>query len=463
MNMATELKDANVQQYKQDEKQELREIPAMETSLNTLAKAGGFDFLEAVVDGADSMNPVRKAKRNIFLTDASKKEQRAQLKKKIQLWIDLLSENNSVSEMVDKSVEKAETAERLLKGNLKKVLQSTRGLEQSYRSVHLFYKNTESPKLKNVALMNAPISELTNLDEPKFIEYVAKELKSNYDRLDMRHNYSMMVIPGYLKSNTVLDKWAKMAYNNKVMLVTDFENIETPDDVLDMFTDANLTGGDPHKANVMMTCNYIVGRGKKTEVGEEEDVYVPGSAALAGKLYCTKLSQPVAGKTYGSIDEVDAVRFDQKKAEISELENVGLVPLVGEWGKVMPFSAKTLFTGDNLGMQTYSVVRVFDFIAKVLSDFLNRRAFELWNVKMEKNLRSQIVKFLDGIQGPDKLIEKFQILRFERDEDQKDHIFLDIHITPFFPAKSFLVKLDGYKGDDGEEWKAELKEASGKK
>lgn len=461
--MATELKDQNVQQYKQDDKLDLREVPSLETSLNTLVKAGGFDFLEAVVDGADNMNPLRKAKRNIFLTDSAKKEQRAELKKKIQMWIDLLSENSSVSEMVDKSMEKATTAEKLLKGNLKSVLAATRELEQSYRSVHLFYKNTESPKLKNVIIMNAPMSELTNLDEPKFIEFVAAELKDKFDRLDMRQNYSLMVIPGYLKSNTIVDKWAKMAYNNKVMLVTDFENIETPDDVLDMFTDANLTGGDAHKANVIMTCNYIVGRGKNTEVGEQEDVYVPGSAALAGKLYCTKMSQPVAGKTYGCIDEVDAVRFDQKKGEISELENVGLVPLVGEWGRVMPFSAKTLFTGDNLGMQTYSVVRVFDFIAKVISDFLNRRAFELWNVKMEKNLRNQIVKFLDGIQGPDKLIEKFQILRFERDEDQKDHIFLDIHITPFFPAKSFLVKLDGYKGDDGEEWKAELKEASGKK
>lgn len=461
--MATEQKNQNVEQYKLDEKQDLREVPALETSLNTLVKAGGFDFLEAVVDGADNMNPVRKAKRNMFLTESGKKEQRKELKKKMQMWIDLLSENNSVSEMVDKSIEKAETAEKLLKGNLKNVLNATRVLEQSYRSVHLFYKNTESPKLKNVVIMNAPMHELTNLDEPKFIEFAAAELKDKFDRLDMRQNYSLMVIPGYLKSNTILDKWAKMAYNNKVMLVTDFENVETPDDVLDMFTDANLTGGDAHKANVLMTCNYIVGRGKKIEVGETEDVYVPGSAALAGKLYCTKMSQPVAGKTYGCIDEVDAVRFDQKKGEISELENAGLVPLVGEWGRVMPFSAKTLFTGDNLGMQTYSVVRVFDFIAKVISDFLNRRAFELWNVKMEKNLRSQIVKFLDGIQGPDKLIEKFQILRFERDEDQKDHIFLDIHITPFFPAKSFLVKLDGYKGDDGEEWKAELKEASGKK
>ncbi|CAN5898997.1 DUF5458 family protein [soil metagenome] len=452
-----EAKNEGASSYKAEEKQQGEKV-SIDESLNKLAKVGGFDFLEAIVDGLDNLNPQRKAKKNIFLTDDNKKGQRAELKKKINMWLELLSDSDSVSAMADKSVERSGIAEKLLKGNLKKVLDTTKELEQSYRSVNLFYKNSESTKIKNLSVMNAAMSQLTDLDEPRFIDHVAEEMKQNFDRLDLRQNYSLLVIPGYLKSNKVVDKWAKIAYNNKTMLVTDFENVETPDDVLDLFTDANLTGGDAHKANVLMTCNYIVGRGKNTDVGEEEDVYVPGSAALAGKLYCTKMSQPVAGKTYGSIDEVDAVRFDMKKAEISELENVGLVPLVGEWGKVMPFSAKTLFTGDNLGMQTYSVVRVFDFIAKVMSDFLNRRAFELWNTKMEGNLRKQIVKFLDGIQGPDKLIEKFQIIRFERDEDQKDHIFLDIHITPFFPAKSFLVKLDGYKGDDGEEWKAEFKQ-----
>lgn len=442
--------------FKEGVKQQAGLAP-MEESLNALAKAGGYDFLEAVVDGVDNLNPQRKAKKNIFLTDSNKKAQRAEVKKKIAMWLDLLENSDNVSAMVDKSTSKAEVAEKLLKGNLKKVMETTKELETAYRSVHLFYKNTESSKLKNLSIMNAAMSQITDLDEPKFIEHVSEELKHNFDRLDLRRNYSMMVIPGYLGSSKVVDKWAKIAYANKMMLVTDFVNVESPDEALDLFTDANLTGGDVHKANVMMTCNYIVGRGKNKEVGEEEDIYVPGSAALAGKIYCTKMSQPVAGKTYGTIDEVDAVRFDMKKADISELENVGLVPLVGEWGKVMPFSAKTLFTGDNLGMQTYSVVRVFDFIAKVMSDFLNRRAFELWNTKMEGSLRKQIVKFLDGIQGADKLIEKFQIINFDRDEDTK-HINLDIHITPFFPAKSFLVKLDGYKGDDGEEWKAEFKQ-----
>lgn len=442
--------------FREEVKQHASLVP-IEESLAKLVKSGGFDFLEAVVDGVDNLNPQRKAKKNIFLTDSNKKAQRTELKKKISMWLDLLENSDNISAMVEKSTEKSGIAEKLLKGNLKKVLDTTKELETAYRSIHLFYKNTEAAKLKNVSIMNAAMSQITDLDEPRFIEHVSKELKLRFDRLDMRENYSLMVIPGYMGSNKVVDQWAKIAYANKMMLVTDFDNIESPDDVLSMFTDANLTGGDAHKANVMMTCNYVVGRGKNKDVGEEEDLYVPGSAALAGKIYCTKMSQPVAGKTFGTIDMVDAVRFDMKKSDISELENVGLVPLVGEWGRVMPFSAKTLFTGENLGMQTYSVVRVFDFIAKVISDFLNRRTFELWNTKTEGTLRKQIVKFLDGIQGADKLIEKFQIIDFERDEETK-HINLNIHITPFFPAKSFLVKLDGYDGGDGQEWKAELAE-----
>ena len=134
---------------------------------------------------------------------------------------------------------------------------------------------------------------------------------------------------------------------------------------------------------------------------------------------------------------------------------MGLVPMVNEYSKVMAFSAKTLFNGDNLGLQTYSVVRVFDWVTKVLMDFLNRRAFENWNSKAERDLRGQISKFLDSIQGPGRLIEKFKILRFERDPKQKDRIFLDIHLTPYFPAKSFVIKLEGTKGDDENDWNSD--------
>ena len=193
------------------------------------------------------------------------------------------------------------------------------------------------------------------------------------------------------------------------------------------------------------------------EVGEEEHLYVPPSGALAGKIYNTLMSQVTAGKKHGSLNEVDAVAFDLRKSEVASLEKMGLVPMVNEYGKVMAFSAKTLFNGDNIGLQTYSVVRVFDYISKVLMDFLNRRAFENFNSKTQREIRSQIVKFLDGVCGPGKLIEKFQILRFEQDPNQKDRIYLDIHMTPYFPAKNYVFKLDGQKGDDPDsaEWQSE--------
>lgn len=430
----------------------------LQESSDKLVKFGGFDLLESFMDGVQNLNPERKARKRIFLTESTKKEERSALKQVLEIWSNVLTGSDNVSEMVEDSEKKSAVAEETLRKNLGKAVDATRDLERSYRSVALFYKNTESDKLKNISIMNADLDQMKDLDNTRFIDAVNDELVSTYDRLDLRDNYGLLVIPGYLGSNKVVEKWAKIAHENKVMLVTDFEHLDEPDDVMEMFEAANLTGGDKYRSNVIMSCNWLVGRGKQDEVGEEEDLYVPPSGALAGKIYRTLMSQVTAGKKHGGMNEVDGVRFDLKKSEIAQLEKLGLVPMVNEYGKVMAFSAKTLFNGDNLGLQTYSVVRVFDYVTKVLMDFLNRRAFENFNVKTRKELQGQIVKFLDGITGPNKLIENFSIKRFEQDPKQKDRIHLDIHMKPYFPAKNFMIKMDGQKGDDGNEWDAEYEQ-----
>lgn len=431
---------------------------SVDNAINKLAKFGGYSFLESCVDGVQNLNPERKARKKIFLTDEAKKVERDDLKRTLSLWIDLLSDSNDISQMLDKSREKETTVAQLLNKNQLKAVETVKELERSYRSVMLFYKNTESDKLRNISIVNASPEQIRDLDNSRFIDYIAAEFKQHYDRLDLRENYSLMVLPGYLESNKVLEKWSKIAYENKVMLFTDFADLEKPDDVVDLFFSANHTGGDPFRANTCMACNWLIGRGKYNNLGETEDLHISPAAALAGKVYYTLMSQVTAGKKHGGINEVDGVVFQLKKSEISQLEKMGLIPMVNEYGKVMAFSAKTLFNGDNLGLQTYSVVRVFDYIAKVLIDFLNRRAFENWSSKTERDLRIQIIKFLDGIQGADRLIEKFKITRFERDPKQKDRIYLDLHITPFFPAKSFVIKLDGTKGDDDVDWESEYEQ-----
>lgn len=423
---------------------------SIEQDVAILGKYGGFDLLESAIDGVQNINPERKARKKIFLEESAKKEERKSLKKNLQWWMEILSGSEEIADMVNTCNQRADSADETLRKNIKYALRETEQLERSYRSVALFFKNTESNKIKNVSIINAEPEQLKDLDNTRFIDAIHDELVNNFDRLDLRNNYSILILPGYLGSNKVVEKWAKIAHENKVLLVTDFQNLDSPDDVMEMFEAANLTGGDKYRSNIIMVCNWLVGRGKVSEVGEEDHLFVPASSALAGKIYNTLMSQVTAGKKFGGINEVDGVKFDLKKSEIANLEKLGLVPMVKEYGKVMAFSAKTLFNGDNLGLQTYSVVRVFDYVTKVMMDFLNRRAFENFTAATRKELNGQIVRFLDSITGPDKLIENFTIQRFEQDPIQKDRIYLDIHMKPYFPAKTFLIKLEGQKGDDAD-------------
>ncbi len=434
-------------------------IEQIKDKSDDLAKYGGFDLLESAIDNVQNLNPDRKARRKMFLTENNKSSERDALLKILSLWSDTLKSGEDIIDLVQSADDKAKQSQEVLTKNLKTALDETRELETSYRSVALFYKNTDMASLKNISVINAEMDQLTDLDNTRFFDHVREELVSKYDRLDLRENYSLMVLPGYLGSKSVVDKWAKLAHDNKVTLVTDFAHLDEPDDVMEMFEAANLASGDMYLSNTIMTCNWLVGRGKHEEVGEDDDVHVPPSGALAGKIYNTLMSQVTAGKKHGGLSEVDGVRFELRKSEIANLENLGLVPMVNEYGKVMAFSAKTLFNGDNLGLQTYSVVRVFDYVTKVLMDFLNRRAFENFNAKTRKEIQNQIVRFLDDICGPDKLIENFEIRRFEQDINQKDRIFLDVRLKPYFPAKNFLISMDGQKGDEGAEWDTDYKQA----
>ena len=454
--MSNKIETANTASQAQES---VKKSPiSLEKSLDKLVRYGGFDLLEASIENVQNVNPERNARRKIFLTESSKQKERDTLKKTLELWANVLKQSDSLVEMVAHCEDQQKSAEELLSKNLYNAVEATRELEANYRTIALFYKNTEEDKIKNVTVMNASLEQLKDLDNTRFIDTIHAELSDNYDRLDLRNNYGLLVIPGYLGSNMVVEKWAKIAHENKVMLVTDFEHLDEPDDVMEMFDEANLTGGDVYRANVLMTCNWLVGRGRFNEIGETTDLFVPPSAALAGKIYKTLMSQVTAGKKFGGINEVDGVRFDLKKSEIANLESLGLIPMVNEYGKVMAFSGKTLFNGDNLGLQTYSVVRVFDYVTKVLMDFLNRRAFENFTATTRKDIMNQIVQFLDSITGPKNLIENFEIRRFEQDPKQKDRIYLDIHMKPYFPAKNFLIKMDGHKGTDANEWDTEYEQ-----
>ena len=156
-----------------------------------------------------NLNSNRKARRNIFLTDEQWAGERILLSSRLKVWIELLKSGESVEKMRDEAKQRALQVEENLNANLLAALSRTRELEAAYRSIALFYKNTEADKVKNITIVNADLEQLRDLDNTLFIDYIGNELKQNYDRLDLRRNYSLLVVPGYLGSNAVLDKWSK--------------------------------------------------------------------------------------------------------------------------------------------------------------------------------------------------------------------------------------------------------------
>src|SRR6185295_346401 len=122
--------------YKQAERVRVENpVQQLEESANKLAKLGGFDLIESAIDGVQNLNPAKKARMKIFLTDEEKKSEREALKNTLDLWLALLSDSSSQSEMIEKADQKSQAADKLLKTNLKKAIDATRDLEKSYRSV----------------------------------------------------------------------------------------------------------------------------------------------------------------------------------------------------------------------------------------------------------------------------------------------------------------------------------------
>ena len=83
----------------------------LNAELQVLAKFGGFNVLESSVDGIQNLNPERKARRNIFLSDPERAGERKELKKRLEMWLDMLEGNKSISEMVELCQKKSAAAD----------------------------------------------------------------------------------------------------------------------------------------------------------------------------------------------------------------------------------------------------------------------------------------------------------------------------------------------------------------
>ena len=424
-----------------------------------LAKYGGFQLLKGLIKGVENMDPRRKAVKNIFLTDAAYADARQKLKNELELWVNIL-ENGGTDpmEIIEDCKAKCAKAEQNLESNLFSIHDEIRQLEIAYRTLDAFFANAGQGKIDCITLMNVNKEELGSHDSEDTVA-IREELEQYYDRLNLKNNYSLLVVPGYLGDAATIRMWADTAYRNKVIMVTDFKDSLNFEMLKDELDDASLQGQDAHLANVIMTCNYILGRKKSELAGEDDDVYLPGSGALAGRMSNTEeivIAQGAAGKKYGTMSNVKGARLDLRKAQIAALIDQGVIPMVEEDGRTMAFSNRSLYNGATIGLQEYPIVRVFDWIGKVFQNFFNDEAFINWNSNVKGELQQAIHDFLSDYKGPGKLIENYNLKKLDQDPKTKD-IKIEVELKPFFAAKNFFIELTGHNGTAGAEWEQDIK------
>ncbi|MCA9732094.1 type VI secretion system contractile sheath protein TssC [candidate division KSB1 bacterium] len=455
-----ELQPSDVLEGTSPKTREKSAVAELDSQIEKLATFGRFDVIKTSIRsypgqggekraGVENLDPKNPARRNIFLSDKLYADARPELKKRLKMLIDTLKEGGDVDSLIKSVGERSEKLAELTNKNIKSVLDTAKDLEVNYRAAAAFFSNAERSKgapVENLSFINASLEQLKDIEIGTFLNSIGDEFEESYNNLDLRNNYSMLVVPGYLGDKQTVNAFAEACSRRKVMLITDYRDVDSYETLMSLYKDEDIAGTDLFNAYTIMACNWLVGRGRYDELDETEDLYMPPSAALAGKIYSNPIQQTSAGKRDGRLKEVRGVRFPLKLTEVGYIGELGIIPMLSAFGNVQAFNDKSLFVGDNKGLQTYSVLRTFDYVKKALKHFLGQYNFRNISSDMISDIRSQILNFLEQNKGADKLLEDFKIIDVKRHPTQQDRVIVNVNITPYYAVRLFEINLTGMQG-----------------
>ncbi|NQU87932.1 MAG: hypothetical protein HQ541_19460 [Mariniphaga sp.] len=421
----------------------------LEEVVDQLDDFGGFDIYSILDDNFENLDPGASAAKDVYLTESEWKADREKLLKNIDILINILSNEGTITDLIEGCETEAKKNEDLFNANLAKALERTKNLEQAYWNTGIFFKNTNSEDLEYFQIMNISRESIADLNDRKFFPAIEKVLKEGYHKFDLSGNYSNLIVPGWMGSKQVVDKWGEMVHKYKAMLLTDYRDFDLKSAKKFLDKDS-LASGAAHLQHVVMTYNQIVSRKMAENAGEKKDMHISAAAALGGLMYDTEMvpvAQPRAGTKHGRIKEASAIDQELLDFETAAIDEKSLVPMIFSKNSVFAWGNRTLFNGNNAGLQDYAIVKTFDWIGKVLMNFVTNECFLKFTTDLKKELRENIQSFLNDYMGSDKLIQQYNLKGISQDPKTKD-VIIDLEITPFFAAKNFHIKLTGHEGKE---------------
>ncbi len=408
-----------------------------------------------LVRGVEWLDPKKSFQRKEFLTKTDFEGQRRLLRQRLEAWVKYLAKDESADAVRQKLTDESTKLEENLDKNMKKVHRAARELETTYRAIDKFFANAqqEPDEKVNAWFANIGPEQLVDPDDKEKFEELTKAISDEYREWDITNSYAMFVVPGYLGSVENIDTVARqLGLPNKVHIMTDLPDLESVDEVMDLLEDpsfASLSGIDNYKQYVSLFANYLLAREKNQY--EDEDLWVPPSASVAGKMYqgdtTVGMQQPMAGFKFGKINEAKYLRFRANQPDASKINEKGVNPMVDFKGSPVSMGAATLFTKETFNV--YSIRRTYDYVYKTLRNYLNKQTFTVIDQKFIDTMRRDIDKFMKAISGGDNILQDYKVEIFADEEMRKrQEVDIKVALNPKYPARTFNIEFAAWNEGD---------------
>ncbi len=408
-----------------------------------------------LVRGVEWLDPKKDFQRKEFLTKKNFEGQRKLLALRLKKWMEYLAGEETPDGVRKKLSEDSAKLEANLRKNMTKVHNQSRELETTYRAIDKFFANAqqEPDEKVNAYFANAGIEELTNPDDKEKFEQLTTAIADLYREWSIKECFSMACVPGYMGSVENIDTFARqLGFPNKLHIMTDLPNFESVDEVMEMLDDpnyANMVGVDNYKQYVSVFANYLLARNANEY--EDEDMWVPPSASVAGMMYKSDLTvgmqQPSAGFKYGKIADAKYIRFRANQPDASKINEKGINPLVSFEGSAVAMGSSTLSVKETFNV--YSIRRTYDYVYKTLRNYLNKQTFTVIDQKMIDALRSDIDKFMRAITGGDNILQDYKVEIFADEQMRKNQeVDIKVALNPKYPARTFNIEFAAWDADN---------------
>ncbi len=408
-----------------------------------------------LIRGVEWLDPKKSFQRKEFLTKKDFDGQRRLLRQRLDAWVKFLAKDESADAVRKKLTDESTKLEENLEKNMKKVHRAARELETTYRAIDKFFANAqqEPDEKVNAWFANIGPEQLVDPDDKEKFEELTKAIADEYREWDIHNSYAMFVVPGYLGSVENIDTVARqLGLANKVHIMTDLPDLESVDEVMDLLEDPSfqsLSGIDNYKQYISLFANYLLAREKNQY--EDEDVWIPPSAAVAGKMYqgdtTVGMQQPMAGFKFGKINEAKYLRFRANQPDASKINEKAVNPMVDFKGSPVSMGAATLFNKETFNV--YSIRRTYDYVYKTLRNYLNKQTFTVIDQKFIDTMRRDIDKFMKAISGGDNILQDYKVEIFADEEmRKKQEIDIKVALNPKYPARTFNIEFTAWNEGD---------------